>query len=253
MKVLGIDIGGTGIKACPVDLKKGVLIGKKERVKTPRPSTPKAVADVIEQLVQKFNWTGPIGCGFPGVIRKNVVHTAANLDKSWIGVDLGKLIQKRTGVKKVAVLNDADAAGVAEMRFGAGKNKKGTVILLTVGTGIGTAIFTNGQLLANTEFGHLKMQGKSAEKFISGVVREEKGLSWKEWSVYFDNYLERMNALFWPDLYIIGGGGAKVIKEFTPYLKKNTVRLVGAKHKNKAGILGAAAAVENLVSKAKKA
>ena len=196
--VLGIDIGGTGVKAAPVDTTTGQLMAERQKVATPQPATPEAIAKVVAQLVQAFEWTGPVGITFPGVVVGGVVHTAANVDPSWIGVDAGKLFGSETKLP-VTVLNDADAAGVAEMRFGAGKGIPGTVLLLTLGTGIGSALFIDGVLVPNTEFGHIQIRGKDAEKRASDHAREEHDLSWGDWAGRVDEYLEHMEALLSPE------------------------------------------------------
>ncbi|MDX2109121.1 MAG: ROK family protein [Verrucomicrobiota bacterium] len=240
MDVLGIDIGGTGMKSAIVDTLTGELKTERLRYPTPGNGSPGEMADLIAKMVKELQWKGPVGCGFPGVIRNNVIFTAANLDKAWIGVNLATLIRQRTRCTAQAV-NDADAAGMAEMAHGAGKNKKGTVFLITVGTGIGTALFVDGKLVPNTELGHIMLKGREAESIISDMARREKGLSWKQWSARFSSYLNYLDTLFWPDLYIIGGGGAKKPEKFLPYMDCR-VKIVSATYKNRAGIIGAAMA-----------
>jgi polyphosphate glucokinase len=241
--VLGIDIGGTGVKAAPVDTTTGQLTAERQKVATPQPATPEAVAKVVAQLVQAFEWTGPAGITFPGVVVGGVVHTAANVDPSWIGVDAVKLFGSETKLP-VTVLNDADAAGVAEMRFGAGKGIPGTVLLLTLGTGIGSALFIDGVLVPNTEFGHIQIRGKDAEKRASDHAREEHDLSWGDWAGRVDEYLEQMEALLSPSLIIIGGGVSRKSDKFLPFLTRLRAKVVPAALHNDAGIVGAAMAVD---------
>lgn len=241
MNLLGIDIGGTGIKGALVNVKTGELVSERFRVPTPQPALPNAVADVVQQVAAKFNYQGPVGITFPAVVKQGVIYTAANVDETWIGTNAGELFGKHLGGGLVSVVNDADAAGIAEVRFGAGKNRKGVVILLTLGTGIGSAIFLNGKLLPNTEFGHLQIRGKDAEKRASEKVREEKKLSWKQWSKRLSEYLVQMEKLFSPDLFILGGGVSKKADKFLSYLKTKTeVIIVPAQMHNEAGIIGAA-------------
>jgi polyphosphate glucokinase len=242
--VLGIDIGGTGVKAAPVDTTTGQLTAERQKFATPQPSTPEAVAKVVAQLVQAFQWTGPSGITFPGVVVGGVVHTAANVDPSWIGADAVKLFGSETKLP-VTILNDADAAGVAEMRFGAGKGVPGTVLLLTLGTGIGSALFIDGILVPNTEFGHIQIRGKDAEKRASDHAREEHELSWGDWAGRVDEYLEHMEALLAPSLIIIGGGVSRKSDKFLPFLTRLRAKVVPAALHNDAGIVGAAMAVDS--------
>ena len=241
--VLGIDIGGSGIKAAPVDTATGQLTAARQKVATPQPSSPPAVAKIVSQLVQDFSWSGPVGVTFPGVVVAGVIHTAANMDPSWIGVDAVKLFGAETNLN-VTVLNDADAAGVAEMRFGAGKGVPGTVLLLTLGTGIGSALFIDGILVPNTEFGHIEIRGKDAEKRASEHAREEHELSWGDWAGRVDEYLEQMEALLSPGLIIIGGGVSRKSDKFMPFLTGLRAKVVPAALHNDAGIVGAAMAVD---------
>jgi polyphosphate glucokinase len=241
--VLGIDIGGTGVKAAPVDTTTGQLTAERQKIATPQPATPEAVAKVVAQLVQAFGWTGPVGITFPGVVVSGVIHTAANVDPSWIGVDAAKLFGSEVKLP-VTVLNDADAAGVAEMRFGAGKGIPGTVLLLTLGTGIGSALFIDGVLVPNTEFGHVQIRGKDAEKRASEHAREERDLSWGDWAGRVDEYLEHMEALLSPSLIIIGGGVSRKSDKFLPFLTRLRAKVVPAALHNDAGIVGAAMAVD---------
>ena len=237
-KILGIDIGGSGVKGAIVDTKKGVLITERYRIPTPQPATPEAVAKVIKKIAKHFDWTGPIGVGFPGVIQQGIARTAANVDNSWIDKNLNKLFSNATGCV-VHVVNDADAAGMAEMKFGAGKDKNGTTMLITVGTGLGTVIFTNGKLVPNLEFGHLMLHGADAEKYASDAARSKNKLDWDTWAGRFNEYLMRIEELTWPDLIIIGGGASKKGEKFFPYLTTKAP-VVPAKLMNEAGIVGAA-------------
>lgn len=240
-QVLGIDIGGTGIKAAPVDVAQGKLAAERTKLDTPHPAKPDEVADVVRKLVQGFSWTGQAGITFPGVVAGGTVRTAANLDEAWIGMDAHELFGKATGLA-VTVLNDADAAGLAELKFGAGKGQQGTVLMLTLGTGIGSALFIDGALVPNTEFGHIEVHGKDAEKRASEHAREEGGLSWGKWAGRVDEYLLHMEALLSPDLIILGGGISKKSEKFLPRLTGLRARVVPAAMLNDAGIVGAAMA-----------
>jgi len=239
----GIDIGGSGIKGCVVDLDAGALDGERVRIPTPQPSTPDAVAGVVADIVKQFGWDGPIGVTLPCVIKKGTAYTAANVDKAWIGTDAASLFAARLGVdvRQVTVLNDADAAGMAEMRYGVGRDRDGVVVLLTFGTGIGSALFQHGKLVPNTEFGHLEVDGHDAEKRAAASVKDEKGLSWHEWSERVSKYLRTLEGLIWPDLVIAGGGVSKKADHWLPLLDVRT-EVVAAALKNDAGIVGAAAA-----------
>jgi len=238
--VLGIDIGGTGIKAAPVDVVAGRLLAERVKLPTPRPAAPDSMAPIIRQLVDKFAWHGPIGSTFPGVVSAGTIRTAANLDHGWIGINGPAFLGEAAG-QPVTVLNDADAAGIAEMRFGAGRGEQGTVLLLTLGTGIGSALFYNGVLIPNTEFGHIEIGGRDAEERASERAREEQDLSWGKWAGRVDTYLEKMEALLSPDLIIIGGGISKKSDKFLPKLTLKA-RVVPASLQNDAGIVGAAMA-----------
>ncbi len=241
MTVMGIDIGGSGIKGAPVDTESGELLQARIRVPTPEPSKPIEVAHALAELLRKFDWKGPVGCGFPAVVRDGIVYTAANIDQGWIGTNAAALFAQETGCRTI-VLNDADVAGMAEMKFGAGRDcQHGVVIMLTLGTGIGSAIFTDGHLLPNTEFGHMKIREKDAEKRASDAARQSKDLSWEKWSERLNEYLAEIEKLFWPDLIIIGGGVSKEYKKFFPYLRTQA-KIVPAKLLNNAGIVGAALA-----------
>ncbi len=241
MHVLGIDIGGTGIKGAPVDTDSGTLLDERFRVLTPQPATPEAIADCVAEVVSHFNWADRIACGFPAVVKKGVVYTAANIDHSWIGTDAKSLFEEKSRCKAV-IINDADAAGLAEMQFGAGRGRDGLVLMTTFGTGIGTALFYDGQLIPNTELGHIEIRGKDAERRATDRVRIEKDLSWKQWAKRVDEYLDRLEKLLWPDLIIIGGGASKHAAKFIPRLTVQA-EVVPAQMLNEAGIVGAALAV----------
>jgi polyphosphate glucokinase len=238
MEILGIDIGGSGIKGAPVDIETGQLTGDRLKILTPQPATPKAVAGVVSQLTEHFGWDGPIGCTLPTVVRHGLVHSAANIDKSWIGVDGERLLRKATG-RSVTLLNDADAAGIAEMRFGAGRDRGGVVFILTFGTGIGSGVFIEGNLHPNTELGHLEFKGIPAEHYAAARVREAEKLSYKKWGTRVNEYLEHLEDIFSPDLFIIGGGVSRKMSKFEEYLVVET-ELVPAQLRNEAGIVGAA-------------
>jgi len=240
MAILGIDVGGTGIKGAPVDTDDGKLLGDRFRVVTPQPATVKDVVDCIGQVAEHFKWKGEIGCGFPSVIKKGTIYTAANIDSSWIGVNAKEQIEHKTQCR-THMINDADAAGLAEIHFGAGKDNKGVVFLVTIGTGLGTALFVNGELVPNTELGHLSIRGKDAEDRASNRIRLEKELSWKDWSKRFNEYLMEVERLLWPDLIILGGGLSKSTAKFMPHLKVQSP-VVPALMLNEAGIIGAAMA-----------
>lgn len=242
MKVLGIDIGGTGIKGAVVDTKRGVLKSDRLRLLTPHPATPDDVAEVLRTLVSHFDWDGHVGCTYPGVVRSGTAHTAANLTPEWIGMDVDALFSKATGCE-VTVLNDADAAGVAEERFGAAAEHRGTVLMLTLGTGIGSALMIDGHLVPNTELGHIQLHGDDAERYASGLVRENEDLSYADWGARLSEYLELIEKLLWPDLFVLGGGVSKNFDKFSSYLTCRTP-VEAARLHNLAGIVGAAVAAE---------
>ncbi|MFD7614528.1 polyphosphate--glucose phosphotransferase [Streptomyces sp. NPDC059828] len=241
MNVFGVDIGGSGIKGAPVDLERGDLAEPRHKVLTPHPATPDGVADGVAEVVRHFGWSGPVGITFPGVVTGSVIRTAANVDKSWIDVDGGQLLGDKLGLP-VTVLNDADAAGVAEMTFGAGSGRKGSVMLLTFGTGIGSALFIDGRLVPNTELGHLELNGHEAEKHASTKVKDDEGLSWEHWARRVQKYLEHLEMLFSPGLFIIGGGVSRKADKFLPLIKHVRAEIVPAQLQNNAGIVGAAMA-----------
>ena len=246
MRILGIDIGGTGIKGALVDISTGVMQTERLRIPTPSPAKPHAVAAVVAQLARQFEWKGAIGCGFPGVVRRGVTLTAANVHKQWVGLNAAHLFSQATGCG-VVVVNDADAAGLAEVSFGAGKNKRGVVMMVTIGTGLGTALFIDGILVPNTELGHIEIGGQDAELTASDAARQREKLSWEKWATRFDRYLGTLERLFWPDLFILGGGAVKKAERFLPLLNLRTPA-VTAEMGNNAGIVGAAMAAKNLVS-----
>ena len=235
----GIDIGGTGIKGALVDLDVGALAGERVRIPTPQPATVPAVLDTVIAVVEQAGWVGPVGCTFPGIIRHGVVGSAANVDHSWIGTDLAAELSNRLG-HRATVLNDADAAGIAEMRFGAGRDKQGVVLIATLGTGIGTALFVDGTLVPNTEFGHVELDGYDAEKRAAASIKENEGLSYKVWSKRLQRYFSHLELLLSPDLIIVGGGISKKSEKFLPRLELQAP-IVPAQLLNQSGIVGAAA------------
>ncbi|MFI2430697.1 polyphosphate--glucose phosphotransferase [Streptomyces sp. NPDC018693] len=241
MQIFGVDIGGSGIKGAPVDLDRGDLADERFKVLTPQPATPEGVADGVKQVVDAFGWTGPVGLTFPGVVTGGAtIRTAANVDKSWIDTDARALFTERLGGLPVTVVNDADAAGVAEMAFGAGKDRRGTVILLTFGTGIGSALFLDGALVPNTELGHLELNGHDAEKRASSKAREDGDLTWEHWARRVQKYLAHVEMLFSPELFIIGGGVSRKSHKFLPLIEGIKAEIVPAQLQNNAGIVGAA-------------
>ncbi|MFE2812314.1 polyphosphate--glucose phosphotransferase [Streptomyces nigra] len=241
MQIFGLDIGGSGIKGAPVDLDKGDLAQERYKVLTPHPATPDSVADGVRQVVEHFGWTGPVGLTFPGVVTDgSTIRTAANVDKSWIDTDARALFGERLGGLPVTVVNDADAAGVAEMHFGAGRGRKGTVFLLTFGTGIGSALFLDGRLVPNTELGHLELNGHDAEKHASSKAKEDEDLTWEHWARRVQKYLAHVEMLFSPELFIIGGGVSRKAHKFLPHIQGIRAEIVPAQLQNNAGIVGAA-------------
>lgn len=238
MQALGIDVGGSGIKGAPVDIKTGKLLAERIRIKTPEGAKPKAVAEVVTEIARSFKWTGPIGVGFPAPIKHGVALMAANVSEKWVGTNADELFTSATGCK-CKVGNDADVAGMAEMMFGAGRGQHGTVIMITLGTGIGSAVFYNGHLIPNTEFGHMQMDGEDAEFRASDAARQREELSWKKYAKRLNAYLNEMEKLFWPDLFIIGGGVSKQHEKFIPLLKLQA-EVEAAQFQNEAGIVGAA-------------
>ena len=240
MEVFGLDIGGSGIKGAPVETESGELLGDRIRVPTPEAATPDEVVRAAVEVVSRSGWEGPVGCGFPGVVKEGVIHTAANVAYEFIGFDLQTRLQKELGMP-VRIVNDADAAGLAEMRWGAGRGVEGVVLMLTIGTGIGTALFIEGTLVPNTELGHIEIYGKEAELWAADRIRKVEDLSWKKWARRVEEYFQKMEALLWPDLIIVGGGVSKKSEKFLPRIETRT-RVVPAAMLNNAGIAGAALA-----------
>ena len=239
MLILGIDVGGTGIKAAIVDTQTGELVSERIRILTPKPATPEAVGATLKEMVKQHQWSGPIGIGFPAAIQRGVVRTAANIDKSFIDLPIAEYFSQQTD-NPVYIANDADVAGLAEMRFGAGKDIRGVVLIVTIGTGLGTALFIDGHLLPNSELGHLLLEnGVEAEKYASETVRVTKELKWKDWGTRFDLYLTTMEKLLWPDLIVLGGGVSAKLHKFSSQITTQ-VPVVAASFLNQAGIVGAA-------------
>jgi polyphosphate glucokinase len=234
----GIDIGGSGMKAAVVDLDTGELASERIRIATPQPATPDAMAGVAAELVGRHGWSGPIGVGFPGIVRHGVVYSAANLDSAWFGVDADALFTDACGVD-VAMVNDADAAGLAEVRWGAARDVAGVVLMLTFGTGIGSGLFVDGTLVPNTELGHLELDGRDAESHAAASVREREGIGWKRWAPRVERYLRHVEMLFSPDLFVVGGGASKAADKWLPSISIDTP-IVPAAMANNAGIVGAA-------------
>jgi polyphosphate glucokinase len=235
----GIDFGGSGIKGAPVDLEKGEFAADRVRIDTPQPSTPDAVAEVFAELLAKFpDSDAPVGVTVPGVVRKGVVRSAANIDEHWIGEDVDKLITDKTG-RDVHVVNDADAAGLAEVRYGAAKGRDGLIIVTTLGTGIGSALVYDGVLVPNSELGHLEIDGHDAETQAASSARENEDLSWKKWAKRLTTYYRELEQLFSPELFVVGGGVSKKADEFLPLIDIDT-EIIPAKLRNAAGIVGAA-------------
>jgi len=244
MQILGIDVGGSGIKGAPVDTDTGQLLAERVRLKTPKSAEPEPMAEIVSQIAGFFNWNGPIGIGFPAPIKSGLIMMAANISPQWIGVNADDLFTRVTG-RDCTMINDADAAGLAEMAFGAGHGQPGTVIMVTLGTGIGSAIFYRGVLLPNTEFGHAELNGMDAEHSASDAARQREDLSWKKYAKRLDLYLKMMERLFWPDLFIVGGGISKESEKFLPLLTIATP-IVPAQLRNQAGIIGAALAAQRV-------
>jgi polyphosphate glucokinase len=243
MEILGIDIGGTGIKGAIVNTKNGKLITERHRIPTPKPATPKAVANIIQELVNHFNWKGMVGCGFPTPLQHGKCLSGGNLHQTWKNVHVNDLFKNKTG-NDFYIVNDADAAGLAEINFGAGKNINGVVVMITLGTGIGSAVFLDGKLLPNTEFGHvLYKNGAVFEKYAADSARKRENLTRKEWGKRLHEYFEHINLLLSPDLFIIGGGASKKMDKFEKEINIETP-IVAAQSENEAGIIGAALAAK---------
>lgn len=245
MAVLGIDIGGSGIKGNLVDVVSGRLLSDRHKIETPQPSTPDAVADVVAQMVAHFAHSGIVGCTFPAIVRRGVTLSAANVDASWIGTDADSLFERRTGLS-FHVFNDADAAAIAEMEFGAGRSRGGVVLVITFGTGIGSGMFVDGTLVPNTELGHLEFEGHApVERWASARARKDEGLTWEAWAGRVEGYLSHLTRLFSPDLFILGGGVSRKWDEWGHFLQTD-VETVPALLENEAGIVGAALAASRL-------
>ena len=244
MKILGIDVGGSGIKGAPVDVVKGEILSERHRIATPQPADPENVCQTVAMIAAFFNWQRAIGCGFPGVVKDEVALTAANIDKSWIGVNIAENISQKTKCP-VHVLNDVDAAGLAEAEFGAGKDHPGVVLVLAFGTGIGSTLLIDGVQIPNTELGHLFFRDGIAEHYCSNAIRKQEELSWEAWGARVNDYLSHVERLFYPDLIIIGGGVSKYHQEYFPYLHTKA-DLVPAQMRNNAGIIGAACSAKAL-------
>lgn len=240
MKVLGIDIGGSAIKGALVDTETGLIISERVRIKTPPGARPEPMIEIIAEIARKHDWKGPIGCGYPGVVRHGTTLSAANVSKKWVEFNAERRIAEATDCP-VRVVNDADAAGLAEMRFGAGRGRSGVVIMVTIGTGLGTALFTDGYLLPNAELGHIEIDGQDAESRASDATRKREKLSWKEWGKRFNRYLNTLHFLFTPDLFILGGGTSNKYDQFNQYINV-PAEVVTALMLNDAGIVGAALA-----------
>jgi polyphosphate glucokinase len=244
----GIDIGGSGMKAAPVDLDTGELAAERFKVHTPQPSTPAAMAGVVGKLVDHFEWQGKVGVAFPAVVQRGVARTAANIDKAWIGTDIDAVFTEAAG-RPVHVINDADAAGLAEIRYGAGRGRDGVVIVLTFGTGIGSGFFVDGHLVPNVELGHLELDGHEAEHKAAASARDREHLSWEDWTHRVNRYLRHVVFLFSPDLIILGGGVSRKADKWVPLLDVDGVELVVAGLANEAGIVGAALVADQAVGR----
>ncbi|MDA8061679.1 MAG: ROK family protein [Actinomycetota bacterium] len=234
----GVDVGGSGIKGAPIDLETGELVAERHKVATPQPATPGAVAEAVAEVVSHFGWEGPVGATFPGVITGGVARTAANLDPSWVGTDVAAAFAEATG-EPVVVVNDADAAGLAEVRWGAARDHGGLVLVITFGTGIGTALVHQGRVVPNIELGHIELDGVDAETRASAAAREREDLGWAEWAERVQRYLRAVESYLWPDLIVVGGGVSRRAKRWLPLIEIRTP-LVAAALQNQAGIAGAA-------------
>ena len=235
----GVDIGGSGIKGAPVDLATGEFTAERVRIPTPQPATPEAVAETVAEVARAFEWTGPLGCTVPAVVRGGIARSAANIDESWIGTDVVGLVSRATGAQSVLAVNDADAAGFAEVAYGAAKGRDGVVLVVTLGTGIGSALIVDGLLVPNTELGHLELDGHDAERRASDAARERDDLGWHDWAERLQRYFSHLEALFSPSLFVVGGGVSKKSEKFLPLLDLET-EIVPAALRNNAGIAGAA-------------
>ncbi len=238
MQILGLDIGGTGIKAAPVDCETGKLLAEVERRDTPQPATPDSVLEVVQELVEHFDWQGPIGCGFPAVVQRGIVRTASNIDQRWLHCEVASRFSKHFD-REVTVINDADAAGLAEITFGAGREVMGTLLMLTLGTGIGTALFHDHDLVPNLELGQIIVRGKPGHEWAAASVREDQNQSWEQWAHGVELFLQTIEVMLWPDLIILGGGVSKDADQFLDRIRIRA-KLVPARLTNDAGIIGAA-------------
>lgn len=248
MEILGLDIGGSGIKAAPVNIETGELLAERFRVPTPRPTKPESVAEAVLTLIEHFDWKGPVGCGFPTVVNNGQCMTKSNIHKSWVGVHVDQLLAEKTGLP-VTVINDADAAGLAEMTFGAGKGKMGLVVTVTIGTGLGTGVFYNGQLIPNFELGRIYYKnGEIIEYFAADSARKNENLSYKTWGKRFNKFLKHTVRIISPDLFILGGGASKKLDKFENEITVD-VPVIVAENKNEAGIIGAAVAAHLKIHK----
>lgn len=237
-KILGVDVGASGIKGAVVNINTGEFLTERLRLETPQPATPKAMANTFAELVRLLEWDGPIGCGFPSIVKKGVAQSAANIHKDWIGVDIEKIFSKASN-NKVKVLNDADAAGIGEIMYGGVKDTAGTALLITIGSGLGSALFRDGQLIPNTEFGHIFFKGGIAEHYAANSVRKGKELDWEEWGTRLNEYLLHLDRILSPNLIILGGGVSKRFDKYAEYITVDT-KVKTAKLLNNAGIAGAA-------------
>ncbi len=246
MEILGIDIGGSGVKGAPVDVSTGRLTAVRFRIPTPDPSAPEAVGDTVAEIVKHFAWRGAVGCTFPAIVQHGVTHSAANVDQGWMHFEAEPFLRRKTG-RPLRLVNDADAAGLAEVTFGAAKGVPGTVMVLTFGTGIGSALLLDGKLVPNLELGHLEIRGKDAEKRASDLARAQKDLSWSKWAKRVNEFLARLELYFSPDLFVIGGGVSKNYEKFGKHLQAERARIVPAQLLNEAGMVGAAIAAVDLI------
>ena len=246
MEILGIDIGASGIKGAPVDTESGSLLAERYRLPTPESAKPGPMINLISKIARHFKWAGAIGCGYPGVVIDGITLSAANVHQKWVGLDAARQIAEKT-VCPVCVINDADAAGLAEMKFGAGRGRMGVVLIVTIGTGLGTALFTNGRLLPNAELGHIELGGEDAEWRASDAARKREKLTWKKWGGRFNRYLQELEKLLSPNLIILGGGSSKRFNEFSKYLKVRA-EILPAQLLNDAGTVGAALAAQDCIS-----
>ena len=247
MDLLGIDVGGTGIKGAIIDTDSGQLVSERKRLSTPRPASPRLIIETIVELIRFFNWQKEIGCGFPAVIQEGIVRTASNIDKEWIGLNAAQLITEASSCPTY-LINDADAAGEAEIAFGSGRGNKGNLIFFTVGTGIGSALFYQGNLYPNTELGFVKIKGRYGEHYAADSIRKSENLSWSQWGRRFCRYLKKVEVLLRPDLFILGGGISKKFTLYETYLKCKTP-IIPAQLKNNAGIIGAAVGARHYFEK----